>query len=387
MPYYGVLDRAPRGRAEGPDDWQLWNSSAATSTRRRGAGDDPGDHHVADRRWSSARPAASAAGSPAPWPGAGWDVVGVARTAGPPADLTEVPGSTVVELADATDPTVARGLLDRHAPQSLVSWPAPPRRCARCRSRPGDVLGQLGDRRADDLPLAARGAPAAAPTGKSRDRHEQRRRGSGLTVERWICGRQGHAAVHGSLRPGGSRSPRPGDRVHGDPAAHHSADRSRPAGGAGLRRAQRPAPRRSTWSRWARRWRRRPRVAQSLELLGLERSDLAPAYLVTGAGLKPLGYRRPSIVVPRASSSGEAPLSYRSALDDLSIRRASSRPGGVAQCANIRWASCRPPKRRRRGDPFPVGRRATPGVGQTLLIICILSVALCFTAGAYFTGH
>jgi predicted dithiol-disulfide oxidoreductase (DUF899 family) len=24
MPYYGVLDRAPRGRAEGPDAWQLW---------------------------------------------------------------------------------------------------------------------------------------------------------------------------------------------------------------------------------------------------------------------------------------------------------------------------------------------------------------------------
>jgi predicted dithiol-disulfide oxidoreductase (DUF899 family) len=24
MPYYGVLDHAPRGRDEGEDDWQLW---------------------------------------------------------------------------------------------------------------------------------------------------------------------------------------------------------------------------------------------------------------------------------------------------------------------------------------------------------------------------
>jgi predicted dithiol-disulfide oxidoreductase (DUF899 family) len=24
MGYYGILDHAPKGRAEGPDDWQLW---------------------------------------------------------------------------------------------------------------------------------------------------------------------------------------------------------------------------------------------------------------------------------------------------------------------------------------------------------------------------
>jgi NAD(P)-dependent dehydrogenase (short-subunit alcohol dehydrogenase family) len=220
---------------------------------------------------------------------AGWDVVGVARTPGPPADLAEVPGRTVVELADATDPTVARGLLDRHAPQSLVlvagatpalrplqehtwetfsaNWQTDVRMTfhwlqeALLRPlRPGSrVIVMSSGAAVHGSPLSGgyAGAKATQRFMTAYAQEEADRLGLGITF----------TAILPRITPLTDL---------GRPAVQAYAARSGQTEAQYLERMGPPVA---------------PETAGSavLELLGLERSELAPAYLVTGAGLKPLG--------------------------------------------------------------------------------------------------
>ncbi len=219
---------------------------------------------------------------------AGWDVVGVARTAGPPADVTEVPGGTVLELADATDPTVARALLDRHAPQSLVlvagatpamrplqeqtwetfsaNWETDVRmtfhwlREALLRPlRPGSrVIVMSSGAAVQGSPLSGgyAGAKATQRFMAAYAQEEADRLGLGIAF----------TAILPRITPLTDL---------GRPAVQAYAARRGQTEAQYLEQMGPPVA---------------PETAGSavLELLGLERSDLTPAYLVTGAGLKPL---------------------------------------------------------------------------------------------------
>jgi NAD(P)-dependent dehydrogenase (short-subunit alcohol dehydrogenase family) len=220
---------------------------------------------------------------------AGRDVGGVARTAGPPGHPAEVPGSIVVELADATDPTVARGLLDRHAPQGLVLVAGATPAMRPLQDQTWEAFSANWE---TDVRMTFHWLQEALL--------RPLRPGSRVIVM------SSGAAIQGSPLSGGYAGAKATQRFMAA-YAQEEADRL----GLGLaftailpritpltdlgRSAVRAYAARSGQTEAQYLEQMGPPVTPEtagdavLELLGVERLNLAPAYLVTGAGLKPLG--------------------------------------------------------------------------------------------------
>ncbi len=108
-----------------------------------------------------------------------------------------------------------------------------------------------------------------------------------VTAQRRVRRRQGHPALHHRLRPGRGEARRPGDHLHRGAAPDHAADRvGRPAVQAYAARAgQSEEDTSSSMGPLL-----TPEIAGAavVELVQADAAAVAPAYLLTGAGLQTL---------------------------------------------------------------------------------------------------
>jgi short chain dehydrogenase len=217
---------------------------------------------------------------------AGASVTAVARDQAALGELAQADGDIRPEVADATDPTVAGSLLDRYDPDALVLVAG-----ARPLIRPlqHQTWETFSSNWNSDVRMAFHWLREALlkPTRQPGRYHQQRRGPSRLAAQRRIRRGEGHPALHRCLRPRGGRPPRSEHQHHNDPSPDHAPHRTRSTCRPGLRRA-----RRKTVEEYMQPM--GPLVtpeaagAAVLELLQAEPASVAPAYLLTGAGITPM---------------------------------------------------------------------------------------------------
>jgi short chain dehydrogenase len=216
---------------------------------------------------------------------AGAPVVAVSRSAAVFPDPADGAGAIQPEIADATDATVAGSTLERHYPQAVVVVAGASPHLSPLQEQTWETFSvnwhtdvQIA------FHLAARGPSQAAATWRQGDRDQQRSRDQELTAQRRVRRRQGYAA----LSPRATRRTRHGAPAwtsHSAPSCLGSRRWTRSAGPRSRRTPRAPlrrgAPRADRPAGHA--GERRRRAGRALQA---DAATVAPAYLLTGAGLQ-----------------------------------------------------------------------------------------------------